>query len=492
MRSRLPRWYQDDLLVQAFHDEIENIKLEKYYKAMCQHVIQPIQVWRESSVKLEYAVTLVGLQQIFDEDEIVGKVASNNLLKNSVQLNVANGTEYLGDTQGFSQDSSSTLQSIEEEGKYYLKYSNPGVIDALQVMEPTDLPNLLSVQSGDERSISIEIKGKEQQYNIAPANIATATSSNLNTEGFGAVGGTISSSTVQRLSGFIRSLQVNIPGNESPQGVYIFPMSVDNSSGTYTIGAWVYAPNGFPGQIRIHEMVDEAIISQNIVPFTGTGTWQFVTASITFTTGTGISGAIGSSQPTESSTFYVGAVAVVEGDKVYGYPDPSTGELKQFNQISIVGRDSVGAITESTGITVNVNSTLQNYTLSYTFENLNTRYMNIKIDQYNIPRAQEIYVRKVMVNEGLTPLEWDMLPEETIIYTDSNLIPDPDKTYCASIEAKANTQKMGLIFINWYDSEENLIISTSQEIELTTEYQKFEIIRIPTYRSNKLSNRNLY
>jgi len=118
--------------------------------------------------------------------------------------------------------------------------------------------------------------------------------------------------------------------------------------------------------------------------------------------------------------------------------------------------------------------------------------MNIKIDQYNIPRAQEIYVRKVMVNEGLTPLEWDMLPEETIIYTDSNLIPDPDKTYCASIEAKANTQKMGLIFINWYDSEENLIISTSQEIELTTEYQKFEIIRIPTYRSNKLSNRNLY
>jgi len=81
MRSRLPRWYQDDLLVQAFHDEIENIKLEKYYKAMCQHVIQPIQVWRESSVKLEYAVTLVGLQQIFDEDEIVGKVASNNLLK---------------------------------------------------------------------------------------------------------------------------------------------------------------------------------------------------------------------------------------------------------------------------------------------------------------------------------------------------------------------------------------------------------------------------
>jgi len=253
MRSRLPRWYQDDLLVQAFHDEIENIKLEKYYKAMCQHVIQPIQVWRESSVKLEYAVTLVGLQRIFDEDEIVGKVASNNLLKNSVQLNVANGTEYLGDTQGFSQDSSSTLQSIEEEGKYYLKYSNPGVIDALQVMEPTDLPNLLSVQSGDERSISIEIKGKEQQYNIAPANIATATSSNLNTEGFGAVGGTISSSTVQRLSGFIRSLQVNIPGNESPQGVYIFPMSVDNSSGTYTIGAWVYAPNGFPGQIRINE-----------------------------------------------------------------------------------------------------------------------------------------------------------------------------------------------------------------------------------------------
>jgi len=38
---------------------------------------------------------------------------------------------------------------------------------------------------------------------------------------------------------------------------------------------------------------------------------------------------------------------------------------------------------------------------------------------------------------------------------------------------------MGLIFINWYDSEENLIISTSQEIELTTEYQKFEISESP-------------
>ena len=45
--KRLPRWFKDDPLVKVFNDEIEEIKLDKYYKTMCQHVYQPIQIWRE-------------------------------------------------------------------------------------------------------------------------------------------------------------------------------------------------------------------------------------------------------------------------------------------------------------------------------------------------------------------------------------------------------------------------------------------------------------
>ncbi len=143
---------------------------------------------------------------------------------------------------------------------------------------------------------------EEAHTNLLTANQSTGTDTSGNTTGFGAYGtGTvISSSTDYAIQG-TKSLKVVTDGSVQYGGVFNSPMYNSAASTTYTASMWVLAPKG----VAMDLYLAQTGVNSARTYFTGTGEWQFVSATLTTSGATGTVQILPRTIDQTATTFYV-------------------------------------------------------------------------------------------------------------------------------------------------------------------------------------------
>ena len=142
-------------------------------------------------------------------------------------------------------------------------------VDRHSMLVPTGtVTNLLTGTQSDG--------GDTNNPELLTLNQQTGTSTLGDTTGFTSLkSATLTSSTEQAHTG-TRSLKVETPNAATAEGVTIDAATVSAST-AYIGGCWVYVPNGATMYFAVTDDTDNV----TIVPFTGTGAWQWVEGAIT-------------------------------------------------------------------------------------------------------------------------------------------------------------------------------------------------------------------
>ena len=421
------------VLAEAFREKRSADKLVGLF----QDVNRPIRIWREQEQEylynLRYDVNLDDIRRVrFYRDEYI----SQNLLGSTdLYLNVATGSDHLGDTTGANAYNGASIESSNEwsdEGERSFKVTFPGLLDNEAVHLLPNVGNQLLVQEGDERTISMRVKGHDSQYNYVPLNVATGTDTLSNITHFFKYGeDTIIESTIEEKFTGNRSIKATIPGVTTSEGIITSSFSVEPDS-IYSCMVAVKAPIGFSGRLYVHERdSDEVIVKNNWIVFTGTGNWQIVEFNdITFTTGTKARIYVSPNIAYGSSiSIYADAFAFVKDTRIYGVPNPVTGLVESKIDLRLTGRNDNGVLSKDSSVKALILSSVpQTVTLSRKFSKEETTRFNIQF--FNSYKAHtDFYFDRVMVNTGLEPLPYDYVNYTKKLLHDSGELPEGTHHY---------------------------------------------------------------
>ena len=421
------------VLAEAFREKRSADKLVGLF----QDVNRPIRIWREQEQEylynLRYDVNLDDIRRVrFYRDEYI----SQNLLGSTdLYLNVATGSDHLGDTTGANAYNGASIESSNEwsdEGERSFKVTFPGLLDNEAVHLLPNVGNQLLVQEGDERTISMRVKGHDSQYNYVPLNVATGTDTLSNITHFFKYGeDTIIESTIEEKFTGNRSIKATIPGVTTSEGIITSSFSVEPDS-IYSCMVAVKAPIGFSGRLYVHERdSDEVIVKNNWIVFTGTGNWQIVEFNdITFTTGTKARIYVSPNIAYGSSiSIYADAFAFVKDTRIYGVPNPVTGLVESKIDLRLTGRNDNGVLSKDSSVKALILSSVpQTVTLSRKFSKEETTRFNIQF--FNSYKAHtDFYFDRVMINDGLEPLPYDYVNYTKKLLHDSGELPEGTDHY---------------------------------------------------------------
>ena len=421
------------VLAEAFREKRSADKLVGLF----QDVNRPIRIWREQEQEylynLRYDVNLDDIRRVrFYRDEYI----SQNLLGSTdLYLNVATGSDHLGDTTGANAYNGASIESSNEwsdEGERSFKVTFPGLLDNEAVHLLPNVGNQLLVQEGDERTISMRVKGHDSQYNYVPLNVATGTDTLSNITHFFKYGeDTIIESTIEEKFTGNRSIKATIPGVTTSEGIITSSFSVEPDS-IYSCMVAVKAPIGFSGRLYVHERdSDEVIVKNNWIVFTGTGNWQIVEFNdITFTTGTKARIYVSPNIAYGSSiSIYADAFAFVKDTRIYGVPNPVTGLVESKIDLRLTGRNDNGVLSKDSSVKALILSSVpQTVTLSRKFSKEETTRFNIQF--FNSYKAHtDFYFDRVMINDGLEPLPYDYVNYTKKLLHDSGELPEGTHHY---------------------------------------------------------------
>ena len=421
------------VLAEAFREKRSADKLVGLF----QDVNRPIRIWREQEQEylynLRYDVNLDDIRRVrFYRDEYI----SQNLLGSTdLYLNVATGSDHLGDTTGANPFNGASIESSNEwsdEGERSFKVTFPGLLDNEAVHLLPNVGNQLLVQEGDERTISMRVKGHDSQYNYVPLNVATGTDTLSNITHFFKYGeDTIIESTIEEKFTGNRSIKATIPGVTTSEGIITSSFSVEPDS-IYSCMVAVKAPIGFSGRLYVHERdSDEVIVKNNWIVFTGTGNWQIVEFNdITFTTGTKARIYVSPNIAYGSSiSIYADAFAFVKDTRIYGVPNPVTGLVESKIDLRLTGRNDNGVLSKDSSVKALILSSVpQTVTLSRKFSKEETTRFNIQF--FNSYKAHtDFYFDRVMINDGLEPLPYDYVNYTKKLLHDSGELPEGTHHY---------------------------------------------------------------
>lgn len=141
----------------------------------------------------------------------------------------------------------------------------------------------------------------KRKRNLLTPNQQTGTDTTGDTTGFEKYKGNeaISSSDEQAHTG-TKSLKVITTGNQAEEGIYTTTTATTTNT-PYTAGAWVYAPTGQQMTLLLYQLGGAV---STTTKFTGTGTWQYITANLTTNTNYGLRIYIYTASKS-ATTFYV-------------------------------------------------------------------------------------------------------------------------------------------------------------------------------------------
>lgn len=422
------------VLAEAFREKRSADKLVGLF----QDVNRPIRIWREQEQEylynLRYDVNLDDIRRVrFYRDEYI----SQNLLGSTdLYLNVATGSDHLGDTTGANAYNGVNIESSNEwsdEGERSFKVAFPGLLDNEAVHLLPNVGNQLLVQEGDERTISMQVKGHDPQDNLVPLNVATGTDTTSTTSDFWANGDDVGISSINwdKFTGN-RSIRATIPANH-PIGAGIGMNSFDvEPNSTYSILVAVKSSIGYENRVTVEERTsDDLFIKETVKTFMGIGDWELIELdNIEFTTGTKARIYLGTNTVNPIQiTIYADAFAFVKDTQVYGIPNPATGLVESKIRLQLTGRDSSSVLTNDESYTDFILSSIpQKIIVSRKFSNPETTRFNIQF--FNSYKAHtDFYFDRVMVNTGLEPLPYDYVNYTKKLLHDSGELPEGTDHY---------------------------------------------------------------
>lgn len=377
---------------------------------------RPVKLWRKQTQDYLYDICYeINLEDIKRVKLYLDEHLSPNLLEGIglAGKNLSTGGVELNSTEGLECFNGVVAEVTGEWsvfGDKSFKISYPG-LSADEAVYIPEHDYFLPVNPGDERSGSFYIKGEhDPQDNLAVLNVATATNSLADTSGFYRLNScTIKSTTTEHYLG-TRSLEVMLYEQTSDShGVHTDFYGVDDPVGVYTTGMWVKAPEGYQGWLYTYEYDSERVLlDSNIVSWTGTGEWQYITSTNQFSGGYYTRAFVGSAGGCPDVTFYVGSVAIVKDTEVHGDVNLETGCVEQRLDLTLVTRDINKVLIpgESKTVPVVLSQEPQRVSVNFVFTHPDSKYFNIGL--WNTRKYETfIYLDGVMFNNGSDVLDWN-------------------------------------------------------------------------------------